>query len=351
MEEQAALLGNPQIIADEAFGLQPSQITNRPGEIYVGQKRPGVKAVEYLEAPSVSADVIKSIQYAGEEIEELGGLRGLEGGAPTGNASGDLVEELRFNADRILGATSRRMPAEYARMADDWRLLYQRIYTAEMIIAINGDDHLAETLTVLPDVFKEGHVNITPDAESMLPEGRGERQQRAERMFDKGAFGDPKSMEARETFLQISRFPNYSRMAKVGGADREMAELENGKIIMGEIEQPVLEWYDHMVHLTVHERYMKGPQFLKQPPLVQQAFSMHRMLHLQYLQAMFAAAAPMAGVPGAPPSGAPPGGGKPMPRIAPKPDAPQLAPGAPQAPESVRATGGQAPTALSSPEA
>jgi len=358
LEEQAALLGNPQITVDSGFGVAASELDNAPGHIYVGAKRPGVKAVEFIEAPPVSPDVIKSIQYSAQEIEEIGGLRGLEGAAPTGNASGDLVEELRFNADRILGSTARRLPAEYARMADDWRLLYKRIYTAEMIIAINGEDNLAETLTVLPEVFKEGHVNITPDAESMLPEGRGERQQRAERMFSLGLFGDPKSIEARESFLEISRFPNYARMARPGGPDRAMAERENGNILMGQFEQPVLEWYDDMVHLSVHERYMKSPQFLKQPKIVQQAFAIHRMLHLQKLQRMFAAQGPMGPPgPGGPVmplgAGGPPGGGTRPPVSTKRPDGsePQsIVPGAPRAPRSVRQQGGRAPTAISSPE-
>lgn len=346
LEEQSALLGNPQVVVDSGFGLLASQLTNRPGEIYVGNKRPGVKAVEYLEAPPVSPDVLKSIQFAASEIEELGGMRGLEGAAPTGNASGDLVEELRYNADRILGSTARRMPSEYARMADDWRLLYRRIYTVQTIVAINGDEQVAETLTVLPEVFKDGHVNVMPDAESMLPEGRGERQARAERLFEMGAFGDINSIEARETFLTLARFPNYGKMARPGGPDRATAEQENGAMLMGQFEQPVLEWYDHMVHLTVHERYMKSRAFLKQPEQVRMAFAIHRILHLRELQKMFAASG---GMPGAPMGG----GGAPALNAGEAPEnggPPQLTPGAPTAPRSVRENGGRSPTALTAPE-
>jgi len=345
IEQQASLLGNPQIVVDSAFGVEADEFDNEPAHVYKGTMRPGVKPVQYLEVPPVSADVVKNIMYASQEIEEIGGLRGLEGAAPTGNASGDLVEELRFNADRLLGSTARRSPSEYARMADDWRLLYKRIYTAEMIVAINGEDNLAETLTVLPEVFKEGHVNIVPDAESMLPEGRGERQQRARELWQAGAFGLKDSMEARDIFLRISRFPNYAKLAKVGGQDREMAEFENGQFLMGMLDQPVLEWYDHMVHLTVHERYMKSPQFLKQPPIVQQAMAIHRVLHLQFLQKMMAGMAPPAGLPSGPPGGG--GGAGPGPKG--PPDKP-LAPGAPRAPQSVAEAGGRSPTALNVPE-
>lgn len=289
--EHSALLGNPQIIIDENSGIQPSQMTNQPGKIYTATKRPGITAVEYVQAPALGSDVYKAIQYAGEEIDELGNLRGTEGVAPTDTASGRLVHELRINSDRVLGATARRNVTEYARMADDWRVLYKRIYTDKEVIAINGEDGLAQTITVLPMLFEEGHVNITPDAESMLPEGRGERQERVHRLWFEGAFGDPMSDEARERFLEQARFPNYTRMHRPGGIDRVTAEQENGKILSGILDQPVLPWYDHAIHLTIHEKFMKSPEFLKQPQKVQMAFDFHRMQHIFELQREMAAQA------------------------------------------------------------
>ncbi len=290
--EQAALLGNPQVVVDSQAGIQASQLTNEPGKIYTADKRPGVSAVEYVAAPGVSPDVLKSIQFASEEIDELGGLHGTEGQAPTADASGALVSELRYNADRLLGATARRNVSEYGRMGDDWRALYPLIYPTQTVIAVTGQDGLAETITVLPLLFQQGHAHIVPDAESMLPEGRGERQQRAYVMYKDGLFGDPASNEAKEIFLEQSRFPNYSRLSRPGGVDRATAEQENGKILTGQFQQPVLPWYDHAIHLATHERYMKSPEFLKQPPIVQKAFAIHRQLHIQALAAQTMPPAP-----------------------------------------------------------
>lgn len=342
--EQAALSGNPQTVIDQESGIQPSQMTNQPGKIYTAARRSGVPAVEYIVAPSVSGDVLKSIEFAAEEIDELGGLKGTEGAPPTRDPSGELVKELRFNADRLLGATARRSVGEYGRMCDDWRVLYPRIYSTETIIAVNGMDNLAQTITVLPDLFKEGHVQIQPDAESMLPEGRGERQQRAYQMWRDGVFGDPASNDAREIFLEQSRFPNYSRLAHPGGVDYVTARQENGKILTGQLQHPVLEWYDHVVHLGVHERYMKSPEFLKQPQMVQMAFYVHRMLHIQALQQIMM----NGGVPS--PGGAPPGpvgGGGGLP-----PESASAAgPGQAAAPKSVQSSGGRpgGPLAMSHP--
>lgn len=297
--EHAALLGSPQMVVDEDAGIQADQITNEPNKIYTAKKRPGISAIEYVDAPPISTDVMSAIRFMGEEVDNLGGLRGTEGAAPTDNASGELVKELRFNSDRLLGSTARRNVMEYARLADDWLKLYPIIYTEQAVITINGQDQLAETVTVYPLLFKDGHANITPDVESMLPEGRGERQQRAFALWQQGAFGDPHSAPALDIFFELFRFPSYARMARPGGVDRVMAEQENGNILTGQFQQPVLPWYDNQVHLVVHEKYMKSPEFLKQPQNIQLAFELHRTMHIdalnKILQFQSATMAPPAG--------------------------------------------------------
>lgn len=343
--EHAALLGNPQTVVDEQSGIQPSQVSNAPGKIYTAaNSRPGVAPISYTIAPPLSSDVYKMTEYAANEIDELGGLRGTEGGAPTEDASGELVKELRFNSDRLLGATARRNVTEYARMAQDWRALYPLVYTDETIIAINGEDNVAQTITVLPHLFAQGRVNVVPDVESMLPEGRGERQTAARWNWQNGAFGDPVSETARDIYLEQARYPNYGRMSRPGGVDRTTAQQENGKILTGQLNQPVLEWYDHFVHLTVHERFMKSPEFLKQPPIVQQAFAIHRMLHLQYVARMMAGMAPPPGaagpVPPGAPQGVPPGGPQGAPNA--KESQPATNPGEGAPPKSVAAGSGRA---------
>ncbi len=346
--ESAALMGNPQTVVDEESGIQPSQLTNQPGKIYTATRRAGIPAVEHVTSPGVSGDVIKSIEFAAEEIDDLGGLKGTEGGPPSRDPSGELVKELRFNADRLLGATARRNVGEYGRMADDWRVIYPRIYSAETVIAVNGADNLAQTVTVLPDLFKEGHVMIMPDAESMLPEGRGERQARAYQSWKDGVFGDPLSNDAREIYLELSRFPNYTRLAHPGGIDYTTAMQENGKILTGQFQQPVLEWYDHVVHLTVHEKYMKSPEYLKQEPIVQKAFEIHRILHIMALQKIMMTTVPGANAGAA---GSPAGGGAGPSGDLPPESARADGPGQAAPPKSVQAQGGKSPLALSHPRA
>jgi hypothetical protein len=284
--EHRNMITNPKMLVDSASGLAETDITNKPAEILVVTKRPGVAAFEYASPPPLSEDVWKTQDYLMREFKELGNMVGAEGEAPTHDASGDLVEELRFNVDRWIGATPKRTVEEYGRMAEDWIAWIPTIWDQDKIISYAGEDQITRTITVLPEMFKQGRVNVIPDVESMMPEGRGEREKKAIAAYQMGMFGAPGSPPAIMALGEMWRFPHLGRTGRPGGVDRVTAEQENGKLLLGApaLSLPVFEWYDSMVHLMVHESFMKSPEFLKLPEPVQMQFVMHRQAHVQHLQ-------------------------------------------------------------------
>ncbi len=280
------LVTNPKAVIDEEFGLEASQWTNRPGEAIVGRIRPGVRPIEWIAPPPLSDDVYKTQALLLQEIMQMGSLIGTEGHPPTSDASGELIKELRFNADRFLGPTMRRAVEEMARMVEDWMVLLPTIYDDETVISYAGEDNVARTIVVRHQLFDTGRVNVIPDLESMLPEGRGERSARIYKMWLDGAFGPPLESNAIRTLHDLLRFPHMSRTAKPGGIDRITADQENGRLLQGEPAEtiPTYEWYDDFVHLERHEAFMKSPEFLKLPPEIQAEFIAHRERHLFNLQ-------------------------------------------------------------------
>jgi hypothetical protein len=82
------------------------------------------------------------------------------------------------------------------------------IYDEEEFIHMSGDDGVVRTMTVMPELFQEGTVNIVPDAESMLPEGRGERQEIDEETEDdrryEGGAGRPEGLDQRVRLFRCS---------------------------------------------------------------------------------------------------------------------------------------------------
>jgi hypothetical protein len=279
IKEHVNLSSNPKAVIDSGSGLKPGKFTNKPGENYVLNRRPSVPAIEYIAPPSLGGDVYKMMQMLREEFEAIGFANAQDTSNP--GDSGEKVKEVRFNTDRFLGPTMRRSAGEYGRVFENWRIMLPLIWDMETTLSYAGDDNIARTITVLPELFEQGYVNIRPDVESMLPEGRGERQEQTYKMYLDGLFGLVGSPAALRKFWEMARMPHLSRAAKPGGIHTTTAEQENGKLLLGApaSEIPVYEWYDDDAHLAVHENFMASPEFEKLAPPLKDAFTMHRMAH------------------------------------------------------------------------
>lgn len=279
--ENANLIANPIATIDQASGLQQVESTNKPGARYTVNKRPGVKAFEYVDPPALGRDVYQSHALLKGEMQDLGHIEGAEGAPPTEDPSGKLVRELRFNSDRFLGSPSRRMVEELARMDEDWVAIYAETWDEEKVIEYAGEDTIPRTLTVYPDLFRQGACKAVPDIESMLPESRGERQNKVFQLWQAGAWGLPQSPQAITKFLELARFPHIGRMAWPGGVHIVTAMQENGEFVRGASwkDVPVLDVYDDAMHLYVHETFMASPDYLKLPPDQQQNLAVHRQMH------------------------------------------------------------------------
>lgn len=293
--EHRNLVTNPKGVLDSAAGIDENQLTNEPGVWHVATRRSGVPALEWVMPPPLGQDVYQTQALLLNEIVDIGALAGTEGDAPTEDASGELIKELRFNSDRFLGPTMRRAVEVMGRMGEDWMDMMPLIFDEETVISYAGDDNIARTINVMPKMFEDGKVDVEPDLESMLPEGRGERQKNITALYANGLFGLPGSPEARRQFFALSSFPHIDRARKFGGIDRITADQENGKLLQGTDprEIPVLEVYDDAIHLMQHEEYMKSPEYLQQPPQVQQAFEFHRQMHIINIQMKVAQMGPM----------------------------------------------------------
>ncbi len=284
--EHRNLVTNPIAILDDLSGLEEEQIHNRPGAILRVNRRDGITPLEYVQPPRISDDVWKMQEVLADEMGFLGNLEGSQGTPPTRDASGELVKELRFNQDRFIGPTMRRAVHTMRRVCEDWMAMLPLIWDEEKIISYAGEDSVVRTATVLPEMFEEGNVNVMVDIESMLPEGRGERQSRVFRMYVDGLLGPPGSPEARKQFYDMARFPHMNRSLKPGGIDRITAEQENGKLVQGHPADsiPVLEWYLHEVHVEVHREFMASPEFVRLDVEIQTQFMRHYQVHQQVLQ-------------------------------------------------------------------
>jgi hypothetical protein len=283
IQQHANLVSDPIALIDDQSGLQDVEFTNKPGARYTVRRRPNVPALEFVPPPSLGRDVYNSHKLMTEELEKLGNVEGAEGSPPTTDPSGKLIKELRYNSDRFLGSTARRTVEELARMADDWIVIFGKLYTEEKVIEYAGEDSVPRTMYVYPELFREGKVNIIADIESMLPESRSERINRVNQMYQMGAFGLPGDPRAIQKWLEMARFPHLARTAWPGGVHFVTAQQENGQLARGvpATQIPVFEWYDDEVHLAVLDNFMAAPEFLRIDPQMQSQFVIHRTMHQQ----------------------------------------------------------------------
>lgn len=276
----ATLVANPIQVINRKAGIKDGDVKNVPGfQVLADIDRNTGPVIEFVHPGRLGPEVYESADRLADEIDVLGTTAGTLGKTPTTNASGELVSELRFNADRSASSPARGMVIELARMGEDWKVMYPLFLDLEKTIQVSGEDGIARTITVWPQLFEEGTVNAEPEIESMLPEGRGERQNRIFRFWQSGVWGDPLSPDAINTFLELARFPHMGRAARPGGADRSTAEQNVGKLLQGApaVSIPIFEWYQHDLHRAVLERFMKSPEYLKTPPPVMQEMVLFRM--------------------------------------------------------------------------
>jgi len=113
----------------------------------------------------------------------------------------------------------------------------------------------------------QGRVNVKPVVESMLPEGRGEKQRRLD-------FWLSAQVITPERYLELYNHPHMGRAAKPGGVHGEMAEWENGQLMQGNLLYPI-EPHDDEIHLLIHETFMAAPEFLELGPEVRTLFYNH----------------------------------------------------------------------------
>lgn len=265
---------NPILVYDSSTGFEAPE-KNVPGAMVEADfsQSGGRPPAAYLAPPALSNDVWRIQSMLFDLIMRVGSIAGSEGTVPTEDPSGELINQLRFNADRPVSVAARSLAMALAGVGEDLVAVLKVAWPAEKIIAYAGEDNVLQTVTVTPDLWS-GRVNVKPDLGNALGETQAAKQSRFERLWMAGAFGDPLT-EGREKFLELSRFPGMGRT--VGGPDRVTCEKFLVEIAQGMPAaqiQPLLQpWYDYDVFLETTRNHLASPEFLRYEEPVQAEFA------------------------------------------------------------------------------
>jgi hypothetical protein len=269
--EHGSLMTNPMLLVDSQAGLDEEQFEAVPGVTVWGGLQNGIPMVVPLQMPPLSPDFWRIMEMKRETFFVLGNITGTEGSAPTDDASGELVSQLRANSDRFIGPTARGLVMEMGRLAENWLAILAVIWDQPKLIAYAGEDNVPQTIAVEPYLWS-GSVNAVPDVESMLPEGRGEKQAKVMGLWQAGWFGDPADPATQAKVAPMMRFPNLNRASMPGGVDGVTASQNLGQLLLGTPphEIPLFDAYDFGVHLQVTQQHIKSPEFKRNTPEIQQ---------------------------------------------------------------------------------
>lgn len=269
--EHGSLMTNPMLLVDAGSGLTEDQFEAVPGLTVWGGLMNGIPMVQALAMPPLSPDFWRIMEMKRETFFVLGNITGTEGSAPTEDASGELVTQLRANSDRFIGPTARGLVMEMGRLAENWLAILAVIWDKPKLLTYAGEDNVPQTIAVEPYLWS-GSVNAVPDVDSMLPEGRSEKQQKVMALWQAGFFGDPDNPATQAKVSPLMRFPNMNRALLPGGVDGVTASQNLGQLLLGVAPQeiPLFPAYDLSVHLQVTNQHIKSPEFKRNSPEIQQ---------------------------------------------------------------------------------
>lgn len=269
---------NPILVYDAASGFK-DQAHNAPGAMVQADfaATGGRPPAAYIAPPQLSGDVWKTQDQLFNAIMMLGSMAGAEGSAPTDDASGELVAQLRFNSDRPVSVAVRSLAFALAGVADDLVAVLPTCWPAEKTIAYAGEDNVFRTVQVLPEMWEQGHVHARPDIVSAIPESQPARQSRLMNWYMQGVFGPPATPEANQKFLSLTQYPDINRLTRQdGGVDRITCQRFLTQLSQGapaaSLTQYLFPWYKYDVLLATTRDHLASPEFLAYPPQIQQQF-------------------------------------------------------------------------------
>jgi hypothetical protein len=258
---------NPILIYDSAsgFNLPDKNVPGASVEADFSATNGNPPAV-YLVPPPLSGDVWRVQSMLFDLVMRLGSLAGAEGTPQTDDPSGELVNQLRFNADRPISVAARSLGMALAGVGEDLSQVLKVAWPAEKVITYAGEDNLLQTVTVTPELWS-GSVNVHPDLANAIGETPAAKQARLERLLAEQVID-------RTQFLEMAQLPGLKRLS--AGPDRVTIEKLIVMVAQGAPAaqvQPILKpWYNYDVFLSSLRNYLAAPEFLRLDEGIQAEF-------------------------------------------------------------------------------
>lgn len=266
------------------------KIKNSPGQMIDVDPTylPNSPPLDVVQPPPLPQAVYHVQALLREELRYFGSLeQGSSGAAATRQPSGELVRELRANDDRYLAGPAASIVRCLGRVVQVWPDLVKFAlesgnWTEGRVIRISGEESAIRFRSIRSEMF-EGQVHVRPDIESLLPEGRQERQQRVDWWF-------MNELLTPAQYWELIQHPHLAAAARPGGVHRRMAEIENMRMARGHPTE-ILAAHNDEIHIDSHEKFAASPEFQTLPEMARALILQHIGAHNEQLAEKAEAAA------------------------------------------------------------
>lgn len=276
--ENKNLMSNPPwVVADNSL---VNEITDIPGQVIY--YRAGFNKPEAVQMPSLNNDVYKNLEECKEEFDFISGQHEVSHGeTPTGVTSGTAISFLQEQDDTKLGPTIQN----YEKCIEQYLAYMLKVikikYDIPRTINIVGKNNTVEVIQFQGSMLTSTDVRV--QAGSSLPTTKAAKQEWVINLIHEHVL-DP--ARDRDLILKMLELGITDDLYSDSTVDVNQAQNEIEKWKKGDFNSPVRDFYNHLVHITEHDKFRKSDEYEELPPEAQQMIDAHVQMHEDYLSAM-----------------------------------------------------------------
>lgn len=280
--ENRNLMGNPKLVAPRESIKDKEFLTSEPGEIIYYTALQGVPPPSVLPMPSPPSYIIHQEETILRDMQIVSGISdvNLRSSPPAGLESGRALALLAEKDETRMSPTIQSFEGSLAAIGSVVLDIVRNFYAGERTIRVVGSDNMARVVRMHGE-----DVGVPEDIDVTIGQGLGfSRFARIElllEMYDRGLMRDPNKL------LGLLEFGDDKAIYEEQNIDKNNAMVENLMMSQGQPVNDPLSIDDHVIHLEIHRKYIKGDEFRKLPPEIQEILINHYSLTNELVQQQF----------------------------------------------------------------
>lgn len=265
--ENKNLMSKPKWLIPQ--GALDQEITSMPGEnIYY---RNGLEPKAWT-PPSLPQYVLDQLERNLQDINLISGINDVSRGqVPPNLRSGVAINFLQEQDNSRLAVTTRAYEALIARSGQKLLALCAQYFIEPRMVQIVGKDRQVDVKEIKnTDIDDSADVRV--EAGSTMPTSKAAKQDFLIQLWQYKVIQDPQLM------MKLLDMGGFEGMFEELEVDYNQANREQDRLQQG-IMMDVHDFDNHMVHLSVHNKFRKTAAYEELPPEIQNVIAAHVKVH------------------------------------------------------------------------